>query len=335
MGLVSIIVPTFNGGSLLHTPLRSVAAQSHQDVELIIVDDGSTDGTRRMAESLARVMPIPARVVSHGRNLGLSAARNTGLAEARGEWIQFLDSDDYIAPWKISAQMHVASQAGPDVASVYSPFQTFAMTGATRSCIDLHLFPDVERVPPVTFLLHRGFVHLSATLTRRAALLGVGGFRQEAVPWEDDEIKVRMALAGHRFVKVPNADPAFFWRLYPEQQRWGGEGARYRIERVAEGFLAAVRLALQGESPDAADLPGEIFGELCDQFTSQVRLMFRHDRQKGDAYLARVLDYFPAFRPTVPALARPMAGLVGVRRFERGVAGLRAVQQSLRPGAFG
>ncbi len=331
MSLVSVIIPTFNGGSTLPMPVASVARQTHRDIELIIIDDGSTDDTRGVAERLLRGLDIPARIVSHPTNLGLSGARNTGLREARGEWIQFLDSDDHIAPTKIAAQCAAAALAAPDVASVYSPFQTFAMTGDARRPLDPVQFPDVEQTHPVAFLLRRGFVHLSATLTRRKAMLEVGGFRQAAVPWEDDEIKVRMALAGYRFVRVPGADPAFFWRLYPEQLRWGGIGARYRMERVAHGFLAAVRLALSRAAPDRSALPPDLLVELEDAFTSQVRLMYRQDRSLGDAFLGELLAYFPGFRPARPMFARRVAPFIGVRRFERSVATIRGVQRAIHP----
>ena len=329
MGLVSVIIPTFNGGSTLHSPVNSVARQTHRDIELIIVDDGSTDDTGVVAERLLQGLPFPSRVIRHDTNRGLSGARNTGLRHARGEWIQFLDSDDHIAPTKIAAQMAAAELAAPSVASVYSPFQTFAMEGATSRSLDPVQFPDVEQTHPIAFLLHRGFVHLSATLTRRKAMLEVGGFRQAAVPWEDDEIKVRMALAGYRFVMVPASDPAFFWRLYPEQPRWGGAKARYRMERVAHGFLAAVRLALKGAAPDQSALPPDLLAELEDQFTSHVRLMYRHDQPLGDAFLGELLEYFPRFRPARPMFARRLAPFVGVRRFERSVATVRGVQEAI------
>ncbi|MES2710732.1 MAG: glycosyltransferase family 2 protein [Pseudomonadota bacterium] len=330
MALVSVIIPTFNGGATLPMPVASVARQTHRDIELIIVDDGSNDDTRAVAERLLGGLDFPSRIISHPTNLGLSCARNTGLAEARGEWIQFLDSDDRIAPTKIAAQMRVATAAEPDIASVYSPFQTFAMVGSASQALGPVQFPDVENIHPVGFLLHSGFVHLSATLTRRSAMLAVGGFLQAAVPWEDDEIKVRMALAGYRFRRVPSADPAFFWRLYPEQQRWGGAKARYRMERVAYGLLAAVRLALQGAAPNQAALSPGLLNGLNDQFTSQVRLMYREDRSLGDAFLGALLSYYPDFRPASPSAARRFAPFVGVRRFERSVGNLRVVQRAIR-----
>ncbi|MDB5318165.1 MAG: glycosyltransferase family 2 protein [Rhodospirillales bacterium] len=335
MTLVSVIIPAFNGAATLRMPMESIRRQTYRDIEFIIIDDGSTDDTPRVAEELLRDLPFPGRVVSHQRNLGLSFARNTGLNEARGEWIQFLDADDYIAPTKISNQMAAATMAEPSVASVYSPFQTFALDGEVRETLDAYRFPDVEQALPVAFMLPRGFVHLSATLTRRSAMLRVGGFKQEAVPWEDDEIKVRMVLAGYRFVRVPAPDPAFFWRLYPEQQRWGGTSARYRMERVANRFLSAVTLALKGAPPDEAALPLDLLGELDEQLTSQVRLMFRHDRQMGDEFLAKVLAYYPRFRPTGPSFSRRISTVVGVRRFEHAVANVRSIQRAIRAGGTG
>jgi glycosyltransferase involved in cell wall biosynthesis len=100
---VSVIVPTFNRGYCLPDTIRSVLAQTHQDFEIIVVDDGSTDGTR---EILAREFPGEARIrFFHQKNRGVSVARNLGIDRARGALIALLDSDDNWLPWKLEAQL--------------------------------------------------------------------------------------------------------------------------------------------------------------------------------------------------------------------------------------
>ena len=94
--LVSVIVPAYNAEGCLERCVRSVLVQTLGDLEVIVVDDGSADGTGALAVRLAA---DEARVrVVHRENGGLSAARNTGIDNARGELLYFLDSDDYIAP---------------------------------------------------------------------------------------------------------------------------------------------------------------------------------------------------------------------------------------------
>jgi len=99
-GLVSVLIPTFNRAYIVCNAIESVLAQTYKNIEVILVDDGSTDDTReRVARFGDQVRYI------HQPNAGLAAARNTGLAAARGEFIALQDSDDLWLPWKLEGQM--------------------------------------------------------------------------------------------------------------------------------------------------------------------------------------------------------------------------------------
>src|SRR6476620_5294431 len=102
-GLVSTIIPVHNRPLLLREAVASVLAQSYRPVEIIIVDDGSTDETGREAEKLAGAHS-EVRVI-HRENGGAGAARETGRLAARGEFIQYLDSDDLLLPTKFELQI--------------------------------------------------------------------------------------------------------------------------------------------------------------------------------------------------------------------------------------
>jgi glycosyltransferase involved in cell wall biosynthesis len=107
---VSVVIPTFNRLRKLTTAVDSVLAQSYSSFEVIVVDDGSEDDTRRYIETLISSRSgseIPLRYVFQA-NGGSSAARNRGIAEARGEWIAFLDSDDIWYPDKLEWQVRAA-----------------------------------------------------------------------------------------------------------------------------------------------------------------------------------------------------------------------------------
>lgn len=102
MAKVSVIIPTYNRGSLISRAVESVLAQTFTDYELIVVDDGSTDQTQQvLAKFKKRIRYI------FQENSGVSAARNHGIREATGEYIAFLDSDDYWIPDKLSQQVKV------------------------------------------------------------------------------------------------------------------------------------------------------------------------------------------------------------------------------------
>jgi glycosyltransferase involved in cell wall biosynthesis len=98
---VSVIIPTHNRCQLLELTLRSVFEQQNVAFEVVVVDDGSTDDTCRLLQNLGDRV----RVVRHERPGGVSAARNHGIAEARGRWVAFLDDDDLWAPDKLACQL--------------------------------------------------------------------------------------------------------------------------------------------------------------------------------------------------------------------------------------
>lgn len=110
---VSIIVPAYNAQERLPRCLDALRAQTHDDVQVVLVDDGSTDATARIVDAAARE---DARFVAlHQENAGPPAARNAGLAAARGEWLMFVDADDLIAPDYVQALLATAAQAGADL----------------------------------------------------------------------------------------------------------------------------------------------------------------------------------------------------------------------------
>ena len=112
--LLSIIVPVYDVERYLPKCMDSILAQTFTDFELILVDDGSPDNCPALCDAAAAK---DARIrVLHQKNGGLSAARNAGLDVARGEWIGFVDSDDYIAPEMYEAMYHVVQSTGADLA---------------------------------------------------------------------------------------------------------------------------------------------------------------------------------------------------------------------------
>ena len=95
--LVSVVIPTYNRGDCIERTIDSALGQTHQNVEILVVDDGSTDDTRQRIE---RRYGLDARVrYLHQQNQGVSAARNTGLQNVRGDFVALLDSDDVWMPW--------------------------------------------------------------------------------------------------------------------------------------------------------------------------------------------------------------------------------------------
>src|SRR5436190_15605234 len=125
--LVSIIVPTYNRAYCIEKTLDSALAQTHGDLEIVVVDDGSTDDTEAL---MARRYGAEPRVrYIRQANTGVTGARNHGLREARGDYIAFLDSDDLWLPWKLEAQLACLA-AVPEAGMVWTDMDAMNTDGA-------------------------------------------------------------------------------------------------------------------------------------------------------------------------------------------------------------
>ncbi|MGA2602767.1 MAG: glycosyltransferase family 2 protein [Verrucomicrobiia bacterium] len=186
--LVSVVIPTYNYGHYICETVESALAQTYSPVEIIVVDDGSTDDTReRLATYGNRVRYI------RQQNRGLSAARNTGIQAAQGAFIALLDSDDLWLPDKLERQVAVAVHQ-PDAGLVASEAFTICEDGQ-------RLDFEKERCPREGFreltvrdLLEFGAFSPSSVLTRRDALLDGGGFDEGLKAAEDLEMWIRIAV---------------------------------------------------------------------------------------------------------------------------------------------
>lgn len=187
--LVSVIIPVYNGRDLVNRAIDSVLDQTYGAVEAVVVNDGSTDGT---AEVLDRRAAEDARVrVVHQDNGGLSAARNAGIASARGAYINFLDADDWLLEHKLRLQVDVL-QAAPEVDLVYSDFLRVRDSDGV-------VFGEPRREPPrpiAEVLVYRNWLAPMVPLLRRSLVERVGGFDATFRAAEDWDYWYRCAQAG-------------------------------------------------------------------------------------------------------------------------------------------
>lgn len=131
--LVSVIVPVYNVKSYLEECYDTICCQSYQNIEIILVDDGSTDGSGELCDDLAT--RDVRTVVLHKENGGLSDARNAGLRMARGDWISFIDSDDYVSPVFIEVLLNAALDTGCEIAAI--PFGKPFKDGEKCNLVDV------------------------------------------------------------------------------------------------------------------------------------------------------------------------------------------------------
>ena len=114
---VSVIIPAYNRSSTIVRSVQSVLAQTFQDLEVIVVDDGSSDTTRNIVQSIP---DEHLRLIYHATNLGAAAARNTGMKASQAKYIAWLDSDDEWLPEKLQTQLDALQHAAPEVKACYS-----------------------------------------------------------------------------------------------------------------------------------------------------------------------------------------------------------------------
>ena len=140
MDLISVIMPTYNAAKWVSCTIDNLAAQTYPHFELIVSDDGSQDDTVAVVrKKLAKSFKHPWQIIERGKNKGPSAARNLALKAAQGRWVQFLDSDDFIAPSKFALQAAHCARVAADVAAVYSPWsqchiEDGRVTAAAEGC---------------------------------------------------------------------------------------------------------------------------------------------------------------------------------------------------------
>ena len=118
--MISVIVPVYNVKPYLRKCLDSIINQSYRDLEILIIDDGSTDGSGDICDEYRKDDRIK---VFHTENRGLSAARNLGLDSASGDWIGFVDSDDWIEPDMYEVLIRKGEETGADVVECGSLFE--------------------------------------------------------------------------------------------------------------------------------------------------------------------------------------------------------------------
>jgi glycosyltransferase involved in cell wall biosynthesis len=283
-GKVSIIVPTYNRAYCLPLTLQSLQRQTYVDWEALVIDDGSTDETAALMERLGKQ---DARIRYFWQaNRGVSAARNTGLRLADGDWIGFLDSDDSWEPWKLSAQI-ACMEMMPEVGMIWTDMDAVDKGGSVVSRHHLRKmygaysrFPErpmfqhermfAELAPNLAGLDERlasavlrwgdlysamivgSLVHTSTVLLRRSRAAIVGFFNEEMRSGEDYEFHLRTCREG----AVGLLDVAsIHYRLA------GGEdqltATKYRVE-IAQNALTTRSEAIARDRARISLRPGEL-----------------------------------------------------------------------------
>lgn len=197
MPSVSVIIPAYNAAAFVQRAVDSVLAQTWRDLELLVVDDGSTDDTVKLLDGYGDRL----RLITQA-NGGPAAARNRGLQAARGDYVALLDADDWWEPGKLDAQVALLD-ASPEIGFCSTATRVVNSQGATVG--DWSCSSPAAPLPEALFTNSASIAgSTSGVLARRSLLLDAGGFDTSLHGFEDPDLWIRLS-ALTRYACIPQA----------------------------------------------------------------------------------------------------------------------------------
>lgn len=314
MSQVSVIIPAYNQGHYLAAAIQSVLEQTYANVEVLVIDDGSTDNTAQVAQQFSdpRVRYI------YQQNRGLSGARNTGIRHANGDFLTYLDSDDLFLPRKLElllAELNARPQLG-FVAGQAMPIDEVGQPIGK-------LF-DQELPANPTHLLLGNPLHVGSVLLRRSWQERVGFFDETLRSYEDWDMWLRLALAGCPMGYV--AQPVSLYRFHRAQMTRDGRQMTTATFAVLDNFFARADLppewqAMKARAYSRAHLRAAAQAYRIVTAIPEAKL---HLQKAVELEPTLLLDY-------AEPLARTFAGWLELPKHEDGLAYLERIYTHLPP----
>jgi glycosyltransferase involved in cell wall biosynthesis len=205
---VAVIIPVYNGRKYLSETIKSVLNQTSPPAEVLVIDDGSIDGSAEEAQSFGSAVRVIRR-----QNSGVSASRNYGASLTTAKWLAFMDADDIWEPENLERQAAMIT-ASPDADVCYTGRKLFVPSPESGLYIDAAADPMPGPEELSSVLLDRCPFTPSAVTIRRETFLAVGGFNSAFDSVEDWDLWLRLMYHGARFVHCP--EPLMKWRVHPE-----------------------------------------------------------------------------------------------------------------------
>jgi len=241
---VSVVIPCYNSSAFLDETVRSVVAQTLPDIEIVFVDDGSSDNSvASIEQTIACDRPISTRLISQP-NAGVAAARNRGISEARGRYVLPLDADDLIEPTMLE-ECFALLEADSQIALVYTDRQDFGDIEKVRAAGEY----DLARL--------KYFNQLSyCSMYRRSLWAALGGYRPNVSGFDDWDFWIAAALRGFRAAHLPKPllkhrrrRDSFMWQVLDRYEELYARIMLNNSEAYSDEELeAARRFISKGES---------------------------------------------------------------------------------------
>jgi len=221
---VSVVIPAYNYAHFLSQAIASVLAQTHAALELLVVDDGSTDNTRAVVAAIAD----PRLRYIWQENAGLSASRNTGIREARHPYVAFLDADDLWKPELLATVLQRFAELPETFAAVATG--TIRMDANGQPSTTSRYNASSARELTVRNFCLRSHPLCSSVVVKRHVFTECGGFDPTLRSSEDRDMWIRMTARGHRFFLI--GEPAAYIRRHPKNMSKNAPRMKQNTQRV-------------------------------------------------------------------------------------------------------
>jgi glycosyltransferase involved in cell wall biosynthesis len=306
--VVSVVIPTYNRVLMLDRAIQSVLNQTLKNIELIVVDDASKDNSWKFLKS--NYSDSRMVLIQHDRNLGGAAARNTGIRNARGEYIAFLDSDDEWLPEKLEVQLSCI-QSDPTLGAVYCKHVAVDYKGKSYAAASKHYYRGWVRDKLV-----RGWCPVSSSLflVRKQCFQKVGLFDESLPSYQDYDFWLRLSPQ-FRFDYVPEILAKFH---HHTQSR-----VSINLDARINGFEIFME---KWESDFREELGGREFEKLRREFLgriyNQVASQSAHNKNRwsGAKFLVNAIKYTPL---DYKLYIRLLILLLGGQRLYNSIASIR------------
>jgi glycosyltransferase involved in cell wall biosynthesis len=314
MTSVSVIIPCFNARSWIRETLESVLEQGFRDIDIIVIDDGSTDGSGQLI-----AQAFPGVRLLRTENGGASHARNVGTQLARGEFIQYLDADDLLAPGKLEAQLNALASSSADIA--YGDWCELRLGPEGTFAPGRRVSRRIEGDPQLA-LLTDFWCPPAAYLFRRAIVDRAGGWDEHQHVIEDVRFVLECAMQGATFVHT--AGVAAFYRTHDSASLSTRDpvafirGCLRNADSIEERWRQYRSL-----SPTRVRALLQAYGQVA-------RASFGRDATTFEAAVAALERLQPGYVPACPWPLAVTSRLVGYRSAEALAFRYRRVKQTVK-----
>ena len=299
---VTVGIPCYNAARWIAQAIQSALDQRDVDVEVVVVDDGSSD------DSLAIAQEIDERVkVICGGHEGANHARNLVLQNATGDWVQYLDADDYLDPAKVITQLRESDEAR-DADVLYSPVWVETWKADSSSRVASESSPDADIF---TQWIRWHIPQTGGCLWRREALMRAGGWKEGQPCCQEHELYLRALMAGLRFRFTPT--PGAVYRIWSEETLCRKDPLL--VIRVRTGLFDTL-LAHLSEKSLLTDIHRRELGRACFEMA---RTFAKHDLAGAAAYHAerKAKGLIHLAGPAAPLSYRIICSLLGFTTAEK------------------